>query len=241
MSDACSIPENATCWTCGYLLRGLTEQRCPECGRVFDPANPKTVNLGQPQSWWARTALRPPSWILVGLYVLGGTLGLVAGSVPGGNFPAIILFAYFVLGGGGVWLLHLIIAEGFRLAYKVKRRWRRKAIIGWLAYPLAVGIGMLALATEFPLYVRFALSFPSMNALLDQASKNPEALSSERWVGLFYVDDIQPMNGGVRMHLPGAGFLDIVGFEYSPSGPPDVSHSTYTRLLGGWYYWEQGW
>jgi len=27
-----------TCHKCGYLLTGLTEPRCPECGTAFDPA-----------------------------------------------------------------------------------------------------------------------------------------------------------------------------------------------------------
>lgn len=27
----------ASCETCGYLLYGLTEARCPECGTAFDP------------------------------------------------------------------------------------------------------------------------------------------------------------------------------------------------------------
>jgi hypothetical protein len=30
------------CLDCGYVLKGLPENRCPECGRVFDPENPQT-------------------------------------------------------------------------------------------------------------------------------------------------------------------------------------------------------
>ena len=30
------------CRQCGYSLYGLTESRCPECGKGFDPADPKT-------------------------------------------------------------------------------------------------------------------------------------------------------------------------------------------------------
>ena len=30
------------CLHCGYDLRGLTEHRCPECGRQFDPGEPAT-------------------------------------------------------------------------------------------------------------------------------------------------------------------------------------------------------
>jgi hypothetical protein len=35
-------PDNRFCLDCGYSLRGLLDPRCPECGRVFDPADPKT-------------------------------------------------------------------------------------------------------------------------------------------------------------------------------------------------------
>src|SRR5690606_36987103 len=30
---------NAHCLHCGYSLRGLPENRCPECGTAFDPAD----------------------------------------------------------------------------------------------------------------------------------------------------------------------------------------------------------
>ena len=30
------------CKTCHYSLENLTEHRCPECGRAFDPADPRT-------------------------------------------------------------------------------------------------------------------------------------------------------------------------------------------------------
>ena len=32
------------CLTCFYDLRGLIAQRCPECGRPFSPANPKSFS-----------------------------------------------------------------------------------------------------------------------------------------------------------------------------------------------------
>lgn len=36
------------CKACNYSLWKLTEHRCPECGRAFDPANPKTFR-GKPK------------------------------------------------------------------------------------------------------------------------------------------------------------------------------------------------
>jgi hypothetical protein len=32
------FPVRGACRRCGYLLRGLTMPRCPECGQPFDPA-----------------------------------------------------------------------------------------------------------------------------------------------------------------------------------------------------------
>jgi hypothetical protein len=34
--------EDATCLECGQPLRALSEERCPECGRIFDPDDPGT-------------------------------------------------------------------------------------------------------------------------------------------------------------------------------------------------------
>lgn len=38
------------CRRCGYALAGLTEPRCPECGRAFDPNDPRTV-ARRPDQW----------------------------------------------------------------------------------------------------------------------------------------------------------------------------------------------
>ncbi|MFW6058614.1 MAG: hypothetical protein ACODAQ_00445 [Phycisphaeraceae bacterium] len=54
-----------TCPSCGYDLRGLTAQRCPECGEPFDP---RTL---QPVPPWGR---RP---------IVGGIGALVAAAATG--------------------------------------------------------------------------------------------------------------------------------------------------------------
>ena len=38
------------CYGCGYLLIGLTESRCPECGQSFDPSRvPRASGMGERQ------------------------------------------------------------------------------------------------------------------------------------------------------------------------------------------------
>ncbi len=38
------------CHSCGYRLDHLESDRCPECGRVFEPADPTSYTL-DPRSW----------------------------------------------------------------------------------------------------------------------------------------------------------------------------------------------
>ncbi len=59
------LPDNARCLQCDYLLRGLNENKCPECGANFDPANPTTYREPQIPAHiyrWVRPASRivPP-------------------------------------------------------------------------------------------------------------------------------------------------------------------------------------
>jgi hypothetical protein len=37
--------DNGFCLGCGYALRGLSDSRCPECGRTFDPFNSRTMRV----------------------------------------------------------------------------------------------------------------------------------------------------------------------------------------------------
>lgn len=59
------------CRKCRYPLDGLSENRCPECGRAFDPQNPST--------WHSETQLRGGKLRkseFAGLSVAGGLYGV---------------------------------------------------------------------------------------------------------------------------------------------------------------------
>ena len=59
-SSSCQAVTQPTmyCRKCWYILDGLDDPRCPECGRAFDPANRRTYRTRPRRQWWSRVLLR---------------------------------------------------------------------------------------------------------------------------------------------------------------------------------------
>src|SRR5438552_5245333 len=77
-----------SCWDCGYSLRGLAAagiRRCPDCGRAFDPDQPRSVNRRRrPLGFIAKRALFPPGWPTARLAALAAAMvAWGTGSVTG--------------------------------------------------------------------------------------------------------------------------------------------------------------
>src|SRR4051812_2639167 len=82
-----TLPANALCLACNYPLRDLPSNRCPECGRDFDPADAWSMWVGAPKprlirslteptgKWWRRSV------VISCLAILWGAAWL-----PGGEF-----------------------------------------------------------------------------------------------------------------------------------------------------------
>ena len=49
-----SAPPGLFCPNCGYQLRGLSENRCPECGQAFDPVRLAREQRPPPRLWFER-------------------------------------------------------------------------------------------------------------------------------------------------------------------------------------------
>lgn len=69
-----SLPPRAFCRGCGYALIGLESRQCPECGRGFDPGNPRTFARRPPRGWMGRWGRRVAGMLV--LVVLAGGLGV---------------------------------------------------------------------------------------------------------------------------------------------------------------------
>src|SRR5687767_8402235 len=85
------------CWECGYSLRGLVSRRCPECGRPFDPLDPRTMNMGREVGWLAARFMRPPGWPIHALTAVAVALSLWGTATPGrgGEYPTFVLARVF--------------------------------------------------------------------------------------------------------------------------------------------------
>jgi predicted RNA-binding Zn-ribbon protein involved in translation (DUF1610 family) len=59
------LPLDAVCRSCGYALRGLPGLICPECGKAFDPSNPKSFATSAARLRRRRRRVRA-AWILAG-------------------------------------------------------------------------------------------------------------------------------------------------------------------------------
>jgi len=98
------------CLGCGYDLHGLPENRCPECGRPFDPEDPRTYYpLGLPGDAFAQAAI-------VGACLVVPAASLTLLQTVAEGLPAWLLTVAFLSGLAGVSIAIVMLgASGWRL------------------------------------------------------------------------------------------------------------------------------
>src|SRR5207248_1670103 len=103
----------AFCIDCHYPLRQLapTTRNCPECGRLFDPNDPWSMNVARPIPRNLRWSLRPVRWLYPTVRVVV-ILALIA-DIPLGGFIR------------SAWLALALLWLPVGLAYYLRRALRR--------------------------------------------------------------------------------------------------------------------
>jgi hypothetical protein len=221
----------AQCLGCNYPLRGLPENRCPECGRVFDPNNRATMNLGRPISAAARFWQNPPGWPLNIATAAVAFLLLYSYRFPGHDFLEETPWACASVLVGIVWLVRLFtfLAVG---AY-----YRRRTIplfgLRWAAAPLIVGVAFLLYKLDVPMHVAFWISRPAMQQLADQVIRNPNNPPKTASVGLYTAENIEAFPTGMRFIVRYRFMFGADGFQYCPATQP--TGLGYRHLTGSWF------
>lgn len=224
------------CLKCGYSLTGLTEPRCPECGREFDPLDPRSFQIG-PLNRLQRAALAAPGRIFNGAAVATAILTCAAAAPPGGYFLLILIVvkAWIVL--AAVWVVRSIlrgIAASRANATLSKADARR-----WAFAPTAFLATILLVVLSAPFWFTYWVSRPFMDSVAQQSrSEMPNA----PMIGLYPVARIERIEGGIRFRIWGGGFLNETGFAYCPDHPPPAyGEDLYKHVSDGWYSWIEHW
>ncbi|MEU1728200.1 hypothetical protein [Nonomuraea sp. NPDC005692] len=164
----------------------------------------------------------PRALLFTGAIGLASLLTLFAVSAPGLSVWALALVPY--------WLALAIVWSWM---------WGRRGRTPWMFVPLALVLGtVLLVMTDAPLRARFALSEPSLERYARSARSD---YVSDRWLGLYRVDEVEKIPGGARFMVTELTMnWKRYGFAYIPDRVPDPEERGYEHFAGSWYIWSDG-
>lgn len=215
-SDAAGgLPADALCAGCDYSLVRLTERRCPECGRAFDPGDAASYRRGRPLGFFLRGLSRPPGRVLHALAGVAFALLMVAATMPDslrvlprcavyGPFERLFMDGEFWRPGWEthpklfnigfrLWML-VGIAWGVRLAFRLFVARVLAATPGpgdgrrFLVAPMLFAAAGLLIWFEVPMRVGFASARGTLDDVVGQAERDGfHAVPSRHRAGVYEV------------------------------------------------------
>jgi hypothetical protein len=219
--ESCAI--DRFCVSCRHSLRGLVSRACPECGREFNPDDPRTYSRHARHEGWR--SLASVSRFLV--VAFGGLtlVALVASATGLGRSLLwhLLIVAPFV-GAGLVILLGSLLLPAVPIS-------RRVRVLGLCTLPLLFSIAW----TNWPLRVTFALSRSCFYRVAETIEQGG-TVRLPQWVGPFRVREIRTIsNGNIGFRLsrhPGEGPHLV---RAKPRATPVWYNCTVAPLGGSWY------
>ena len=231
--------DDRCCIGCGHVLQGVTSRICSECGRGFDPDDPRTT--ARVGNWGLRRGLIGTCRVLHWAFPLFAA--------------ALILYS----GLGGHWLLvamivvcsfPLVLLQFGLLALPIQPISMRRRMLGYVVLLVVVSIPF----TDWPVRATFMMHRGALQAIADRVHAG-EALPRETRVGILRFRQIRQsrnqghvgfqLNGGA-----GGGMYFVAtppGFVGEPSSHGPLrnfrnvwDNTNWTVDLGdGWYLVEQ--
>jgi hypothetical protein len=230
--DESATPTTGLCLSCNYSLQGLESNRCPECGREFNPNDPWTMNMGRPIGPKCRALLSPMGKVTVrfiwlsaflilwgGSWMAGGPYVLAVGALAG-----VVLIFYQAIRAN----IGLAIARIYRQPYR-KPHWKGFVWPIVLAGILTIsGIShWFAVWIHRPLLDRYAHHIYAEIPQRDVPYKS-------QWIGLFYIRSVRVDSSCIIFLLSSE-----LAIEYQPSktSSDDELRGPYTNV-DFWSWWS---
>ncbi|MEA2707562.1 MAG: hypothetical protein QOF78_163 [Phycisphaerales bacterium] len=233
------------CLDCGYALHGLPTPRCPECGREFDPLDPKTMNMGRELSELAKWVLGPVRWP-VSLMSWGAiVIALWYARLPGGQIAGSSSL-WILIGLGVLWMMWPVV----RVIAARKYGWPTSLLMRGQRLRLTVGLSILlaaiAIVYQLPMKAALYVSRPAMDRLAQELLQSGEQYADDRWCGVYKATRVKvianrgDLRGGVRITVEESNRAYRSGFTYLPTA--DTRKNTrrsYQHVGGGWWAWRE--
>jgi hypothetical protein len=239
------LPDDAKCAHCGYSLRGLQRNICPECAEPFVPGDawsydsksksPLLRKWNSPPRWWHAVLFITVTIFIVegysrplGLVSLIYSLGIVSVALPPLIIWLVVSFALRVLAN---WQFR-------KHSQQVKRSRVGNARAIWITSSVCVFALLTPACFNWPLYGRFLLSMSAFETTMKYESTS----SGKSWIGLYKTALGRPAGYAVFYTDH-----DIIasgppwGFAYCPSPLPSPQPGAprfRRHLLGDWYIWS---
>jgi hypothetical protein len=214
------------CVGCGHLLRGLTSDRCPECGKPFDPNShfpQRVLELLTPITWPARAArnrmillvmveaiLWPPAWLaLIAWLCIYCSIMVPVWSRDHTRRAAIKRY-------------NIVDADKNDESAML---WRARR---WLA------VGLLLTLFDVPKVTAFAIEFPWISKNVHRLYEQEPAIGPHKWNWC----GLQPISA-LQVDPTGVSFaLGMSGFYYCGIPPQYGLNGSWDHIYGRWWYWD---
>lgn len=186
--------------------------------------------------------IKPPGWPLLTAFSATALVTCWLASVHyywyDVQMITLVMFVWIPL--VGIWAIRYAMAAGSGWVGADARRW----FTPWFI----IGGVVLALVVDAPLWFRFTVSAPSMNAFVQTVDTEREEPCQR--VGLYYACHSHTYSMLPGVDAPGSVAFGISdgfgaggkGFLYLPHGvPEETAYDKYKHLIGPWYAAAQGW
>lgn len=240
-----TLPDTAVCLHCGYSLRGLPENVCPECGKAFDPAEPTTWrDTSQPEPSFLQTDISPwlfgwpgpPSRPALTIIAAACAIAVTVDSslryyLYPSNEPNLLRAALCLA------CIYLLI----KVMSNMRARQERKASAPgsretphgarWITLLAEVAILGLSYSNHLGIVeLRLHLSQNALDAKAAAVRTSGRADNTPQWVGLLHFDRIGLLSDGtVKFQLRRAGREGTIALTHNPN-PPQVNEPD-------WHHW----